>query len=110
VPVTIINDAGQRLSAAPGEIKLTGAAGAPLPVRMIYIRDNQDGKVLIKSVVADEPAVTCRWAPGPNNLATVKIQVDGRQLHGGELQCVVHIQTASPPAEVISIPVHINIK
>jgi hypothetical protein len=105
VPVTIVKRSRQRLSAAPREVTLTAAPGQPLPARIVQLRDPQDQPVLIEAVTADDPAVTCRWAPGPGNAATLRIQVDRARLHGETFQSAVHVRTRSPQGESITIPV-----
>jgi uncharacterized protein DUF1573 len=105
VPVTIVKQSRQRLSALPREVNLTAAPGQPLPARIVQLRDPQDQPILIESVTADDPAVTCRWAPGPGNAATLRIQVDRARLHGDRLQSAVHVHTRTPQGESITIPV-----
>jgi len=105
VPVTIVKRSRERLSAAPREVTLTAAAGQSLPARIVQVRDPQDRPVLIESVTADDPAVTCRWAPGPGNAATLRIQVDRGRIHGDHFQTAVHVRTRSPQSEGITIPV-----
>ena len=105
VPVTIVKRSRERLSAAPREVTLTAAAGQSLPARIVQVRDPQDRPVVIDSVTADDPAVTCRWASGPGNAATLRIQVDRGRIHGDHFQTAVHIRTKSPQGESITIPV-----
>src|SRR5262249_84421 len=82
VTATTPKRAKQRLSAAPAEVTLAAAPGQPLPSRIVLIRDSENQTVVVEKVVADHPAVSCRWASGPDTMATVKIQVDSSQLQG----------------------------
>jgi hypothetical protein len=102
IPVTIVKRSRQGLSAAPREVTLTAAPGQPLPTRIVQVRDVQDRPVLIESVTADDPAITCRWAKGPGNAATLRIHVDRARLHGNQFQSAVHVRTRG---EGITIPV-----
>jgi hypothetical protein len=110
VPVTIIRVDNRRLTAAPQEVQLNGPTGSPLPSRLIRIRDNQDSEVVIAKIVVDEPAVVCRWARGPGNQATLKVQVDGKLFHDGELHTTVHVDFQKPPGETLSFPVHVFLR
>jgi hypothetical protein len=103
--VTLIHRARQRLTATPDVVELKAPPGQPFPSRIFLIRDNQNQKIVIDEVLADDPAVTCRWAGGPGLLATVKIQVDRAKLSGKSLQTAVHVHVREPVREVVSIPV-----
>jgi hypothetical protein len=102
VSVTIVKRPRQGLSAAPSEVLLTAATGQSLPAGIVQVRDTQDRPVLIESVTADDPAVTCRWAPGPGNAATLRIQVERSRIPGSRLQSAVHVRTRG---ESVTIPV-----
>jgi hypothetical protein len=105
VPVTILKHVQQRLSATPREVQLTAPPGQTFPSRIVLVRDEQDGKVHIDHIMSDHPALTCRWAPGPNNLATLKIQVDRKLLQSPELQTAIHISIDQPIKEKLTIPI-----
>jgi hypothetical protein len=105
VPLTIVKHLRQRLSAAPAEVGLQAAPGQPLPSRIVLLRDRDNQPVVVSDVQADSPAVTCQWARGPDNMATVKIHVDGAQLPAGSLRTTVHVRVSAPVPEVIDIPV-----
>jgi riboflavin biosynthesis pyrimidine reductase len=57
--------------------------------------------------VADSPAITCRWAPGPETMATVKILVDSRLLSDGALRSAIHVHVGKPVRETVTIPVEV---
>lgn len=105
VPVTILKRLPQRFSATPAEVSLTAPAGQPIPSRIVLIRDKDNESVTVDRVVADDPAIACRWAPGPNTMATVKITVDRRRLYGSSLHSAVHVHLSKPVAETLTIPV-----
>src|SRR5205807_1418051 len=100
VPVTIVKRSRQRLSAAPREVTLTAAPGQPLPARIVQLRDPRDQPVLIETVTADDPAITCRWAPGPGNAATLRIRVD----HAASEQRPGHLAAAHDADVLAGLP------
>ena len=105
VPVTIIKHLQQRIIPTPREVQLTAPSGQTFPSRIVLIRDEQNSKIHIDHIMSDHPAVTCRWAPGPNNLATLKIQVDKKLLQSAELQTAIHISVDQPIQETLTIPI-----
>jgi hypothetical protein len=110
VPVTILNGSCDRFTAVPQELTFMGVAGRSLPARMVLVRDNQNGEVRIKNAAGDDPAILCRWAPGPENLATLKIQIDSKLFHEGELHSAVHVEIGKPVSQTLTIPVHAILK
>jgi hypothetical protein len=113
VPVTIIKHDRQRISAAPDHVSFEGKVGEALPSKIVLVRDADDEghqTVTIEKITADDPALTCRWAAGPNLMATVKIQVDAAQLKGRtSLQTLIHIQVREP-AQSVTVPVEVSLK
>jgi hypothetical protein len=105
VPVTVVKRARQRLAATPGEVTLTAPPGQPAPSRIVLIRDNDDQGVVIDKVEADDPAVTCQWAQGPNKMATVRVRVDRAQIRGNSLHATVQVHVSRPQPDVLLIPV-----
>ncbi len=105
VPLTIIKRFRQRLAATPSQVTLEAPPGQPFPSRIVLIRDNNNQEVIIDHVMTDDPAIVCRWAKGPNAMATLKVQVDRGQLHGSSLQSAVHVQISKPIRETLTIPV-----
>jgi hypothetical protein len=110
VPVTLLNGSAERFSAAPQGLTFLGVAGKSLPSRITLIRDSQNGKVVIKNAAGDDPAIQCRWASGPENLSTLKVQIDGKLFREGELHSTVRVEISEPVSQVIAIPVHVTIK
>jgi hypothetical protein len=105
VPLTVVKRGRRRLSASPDPVTLVAAAGQELPSRVVLVRDADDQPVVVERVEADEPAVTCRWAQGPNHLATVKVHVDRSRLTGRTLQTAIHIHISKPEGETLTVPV-----
>jgi hypothetical protein len=105
VPLTVVKRGRQRFAAEPGTVALSAPAGREVPSRIVRIRDREDQPVVIEQITADDPAITCRWAQGPNNLATIRVIVDRARLKGGSLQSQIHVLFGGPARETLTIPV-----
>jgi hypothetical protein len=105
VPVTVVKRPRQRLSATPAEVSLTAAPGQPVPGKIVLVRSREDKAVEVETVAADDPAVSCRWARGPDQMATVKITVDPARIPTGSLRSAVHIKVRAPAPETLTVPV-----
>lgn len=103
--VIIIKRSRQRVQAAPHQVALTAAPGQPIPSRIVLIRDGDDQGVVVEKVVADDAAVVCTWAQGPNKMATLRVRVDRDRLHGESLESAVHVYVSKPQPDVLTIPV-----
>lgn len=105
VPVTIVKEGRQRVTATPNPIVITAQAGQPIPSRIALLRDRDGEAVIVDRVEADDPAVQLRWAQGPGNQATVKVSVDRANLRGDHLESAIHIHLSKPVAETLTLPV-----
>jgi hypothetical protein len=105
MPVTIVKRSRERLSATPSQVTLTAPSGQPVPSRIVLIHDRDNQPVIVDRAEADDPAVGCQWAAGPDSLATVKIKVDRRQVHTDSLHTVVHVHVSKPVDQTLTIPV-----
>jgi hypothetical protein len=111
VPVTILKHARLRVSVAPDQVTFEGKVGDPLPSRIVLVRDADDQPVAIEQLTADDPALICRWAAGPNSMATVKILVDAAQLKGRtSIQSAVRVQVREPAVQTLVVPVEVTLK
>jgi hypothetical protein len=99
VSVTIIQRVGQRIVATPAEPTLSAGP------RLVRLRDTQDQAVVIESVAADDPAIRCSWAAGPDNEATLKLQADRAALGDRSLHTAVRVQLSRPVRDVLTLPV-----
>ena len=106
VNATINKRARQRVTATPAEVTLSAPAGQPLPSRIVLIRDSENDKVVIDTVTADNPGLVCRWAAGPDEMATVKVQVDAAKLTTPS--GVVSVDLSRPADQVVTIPASIT--
>src|SRR5262249_37754890 len=78
--------------------------GQPLPSRIVLIRDAENQPVIIEQISADEPAISCRWAAGPETMATVRIMVDRSRLRDGRTKGTLTVQTSPPVRQALTIP------
>ncbi|MCC6418809.1 MAG: DUF1573 domain-containing protein [Gemmataceae bacterium] len=100
VPLTVVKRPRPRLTAVPGAVELR-----PAGARFVRLTDRDGQKVVIEDVTADDPALQCRWAAGPENCATVKVQLDGARLPGGNRDSAVRVRVSAPVRETLVIPV-----
>jgi Protein of unknown function (DUF1573) len=105
VPITILKEGRQRLSPTPAEVTIQASRGQSASSKVVLVRDSLNQQVVIENTTSDDPAITCRWAKGPGNLATVKIQVDHRKQTTATLDSAVHIQVREPMTETLTIGV-----
>jgi hypothetical protein len=109
VPVTIVKRLRQRLAATPSVVRLAAPAGQPIPSCIVLIRDNDNEGVVVDKIVADDPAISCQWAQGPNRMATLRVRIDRQQVPAGGLQSAVHVHVRKPAPDVLTIPVNCSV-
>ena len=105
VPVTIVKRSRQRLSALPEKVSLQAPPQGAIPSRIVLIRDYHEGTVVVDRITADDPAITCPWAAGPNNMTTVRVGVNRADLHGESLRTQIHVHVSQPVDETLTSPV-----
>jgi hypothetical protein len=106
VPVSLVRSPRHRLSVLPSEVSLRVAPGQAVASQLLRVRDAQNEPVVIEAVTADDPAIQCRWARGPDNFATVRVQMDRSGLTGSGLESAIHFRISSPIRQELSVPVH----
>jgi hypothetical protein len=106
VPVTIIKTS-RTVTALPARVELQTRAGESASC-LVRLCSGSDEVVTISKIEAGHPALTCRWAPGPANQATVKIQLDPGQWTGHDLESTVTIHLAGSSKETLTIPVFVH--
>jgi hypothetical protein len=104
VPVTVVKRPKQHVSASPPTVSLT-ADGQAVPSRIVLLRPVGAGAVAVERVEADDPAVTCTWAKGPGDCATLRVSADRTKLPAGGLRSAVHVHISHPVSETITLPV-----
>lgn len=111
VPVTVQKRGRQRLATVPERVTFEGRPGEALPSRIVLVRDAENEPVIVDQVTADDPALVCRWAQGPNTMATIKVQVDAAKLAGRDrVQGTLHVQVRHPGPQTLAVPVEVSIK
>jgi hypothetical protein len=105
VPVTIVQQSQERLAVLPHEVSFRGAPGQPLASQLLRVRDGHGEAIQIEAVTADDPALQCRWAVGPENQATIRVQVNRDRLHGSRLDSALHIRLSGPVRQTLTVPV-----
>lgn len=105
VPVTIVKRSRQPVSALPESVSLQAPPQGAIPSRIVLIRAKGEGSVVVDRITADDPAITCQWAAGPNNLTTVRVSVDRKGLHAESLRSQIHVHVSQPVEETVTIPV-----
>jgi len=103
MPVRVLKQVKSSLSVGPRELSFSRSAG--VSARLIRVWSGADLPVDVVRIYADHPALTCTWAAGPENQATVKVQVDRARLSAESLETAVHIEVRAPVCEVVTIPV-----
>jgi hypothetical protein len=105
VPVTVVKRAKRQVTAAPAAVSLAAPRGQPVPSRVVLLRPAGDAAVVVERVEADDPAVVCTWAPGPDNCATVKVAIDRDQLPADGLHSTIHVHISKPAPDTLTVPV-----
>jgi hypothetical protein len=105
VPVTLVKRSRQGVTASPAAVSLAASAGQPVPSRIVLLRPAAGAAVLVDSIEADDTAVACTWAAGPNECATLKVTIDHAKLTASGLRSAIHVHISKPTSETITIPV-----
>jgi hypothetical protein len=109
VPVTVRKQARGGVRATPAEVTWGGFGSGPLPSRLVRLTAAGDAEVAVEAVEADHPALTCTWARGPGNAATLKVQADRTKIPGESLRSAVRVRLGGT-GEVLTIPVSCSLR
>jgi len=109
VPVVVVKQAKQRLTATPNPVDLSVSAGQPAPSRLIVIRDHDEQPVVIDRVDADDPALSCKWSEGPNTPGAVRVRIDPKSVGASGLQSAIHIHLSKPIETTLTVPVRASV-
>jgi hypothetical protein len=107
VPVTIVKTSRQRVSATPAEVKLEAVPGQAA-AKVVLLRDADGQSVVIDSVTADNPVVSCSWASGPGSMATLKVRCASVSASADVLRTTLRIQVKEPVAQTLTVPVEVR--
>ncbi len=105
VPVTVVKRPRQKVSAAPAAVALAAAPGQAVPSRIVLLRPEGAGPFVVERVEADDAAVTCTWARGPGDCATLRVGIDRAKLPADGLRSAIHVHISDPKNETITVPV-----
>jgi uncharacterized protein DUF1573 len=101
VRVTLIKESSPPIRAAPERIVFQRSDRLP---RFVRVRSAGDRAVEVEKIESTNGSVTCRWAPGPGNQATVRIQPTTANPED-RTDTTVRIHVMSPVRTTIAIPV-----
>ena len=108
--VPIVGDVGAALAFDP-EVALVGVAtqGGRFPAAWRdLLRDCIAAGLSIENglheMLADDPALACRWAKGPGKMATLRVGVDAARVKD-VLRGSVRVHVGGPSPSVVTIPV-----
>jgi hypothetical protein len=109
LPVTVQKRSRSGVRAIPAEVTWGGVGSGPLPSRLLRLTGADDAPVQIETVEADHPALSCTWARGPGNAATLKVQADRTKMDGDVLRTTLRVRLAGG-AEALTIPVFCSLR
>lgn len=101
LPVTIDREPKRRVTALPNRATLVAGGSAVVQLRA-------DEPVQVAEVVGSVPALTCRWAAGPGDRATVRIGLDRAHWDGKPFTAEVRVRLKTPAGETVVIPVSVR--
>lgn len=99
LPVTVFREPRRRVTAAPNRATLVAGGSAVVQLRAA------DGAVQVESAEGTVP-LTCRWAAGPGDRATVRIALDRANWDGKPFTAEVRVRLKSD--ETVTIPVSVR--
>jgi hypothetical protein len=97
LPVTVFREPVRRTTATPARATLVAGGSA-----LVQLRAADGTAVKVESIEASLPALTCRWAAGPNERATVRIGLDRSKWDGKPFAGEVRVRVQG---ETLTIPV-----
>jgi uncharacterized protein DUF1573 len=105
VPVSVVKHSRQRVTATPERVAIAVQGSQGTPSQVVLIRDADDQLIEIDNVVANHPAVQCRWARSPNGSVTLRVQIDATQVGSQSFKSEVEVHVTRPQVQVLRIPV-----
>jgi len=110
LPITLVKRPRQRLTATPERVTFSLTSGEMAASRCVRLADRQGEKVIVQDVTADAVGIRCRWAPGPENCATVRIEVERERLAARDVEGAVRVRLSGPVAQTLLIPVRCTVE
>jgi hypothetical protein len=108
LPIMLTRGIKPALTVSPPQVEAHVSANEPVASTLVRLRPAEGQKVAIESAEADDPGITCTWAAGPGDGATLKIRVDGRRVDKRAGPRAVRVRFTEPPNEIVTIPVTID--
>jgi hypothetical protein len=105
LPIALTRGVKPAIAVTPAQVEARVSAEQPVTSALVRLRPAEGHKVAIESAEADDPGVTCTWAAGPGDGATLKIRVDARRLDLRDGPRMVRVRLSEPPNEVLTVPV-----
>ncbi len=108
VPVALSRAATPAVAATPPRVEFRPTAAQPVASALVRLRPADGQKVVVASADADDPGVTCRWAAGPGDGVTLRVEVDARRLAPRATPREVRVRLSAPSPQVLTIPVVVS--
>lgn len=103
IPVTIIREPKARVSVSPARATLVAGGSAIVQLRAVV-----GTAVRVDAIETGAAALSCRWAAGPGDRATVRVSLDRTKWDGQPFTSEVQIRLSAPAGELIVIPVAVR--
>jgi hypothetical protein len=105
LPITASRGSKAEITVTPPQVRVRASASEPLSATLVRLRPPEGQKIAIESVDANDPGVTCTWAAGPGDGATLKVRVDRRQLDARDGPRSVQVRLLGQSGQMLTIPV-----
>jgi hypothetical protein len=106
VPVTLVRASESPVLVTPDEVQIVAELGKPIPSALVRLRPRGEGTVVIDKIVANDPALSCKWAAGPGTHATLRIEAAAAQ----PLETTLRVYLRQPVEQVLSLPVRVMVR
>jgi len=103
IPITLERAGKPAATATPSVVRVRPSATQPLSSHLVRLRPVAGRRALIDTATPSDPGLACTWAAGPDDAATLKVQVDTRRVRPGGHS--VQVQLMEPARAVLNIPV-----
>lgn len=105
VPVTLTRGSRHAVAVTPPVVRVRATKAQPIGTQVVRLRPAGTAHVVIEAVESDDPGVTCTWAKGPENGATLRLRVDARRVSSSSGARTVRVLLAEPGRDIIRVPV-----